>query len=320
MRNRIRIVTIIFSLVVISTIISFLYVLNNKFNRYDVNIENNGGTNRIEETPTTSISANGTIWRDIKENALLSMNIRNDIGIIICNALNGEWDDLPITENFKKVYNDREYYDYEKLFPGYNKNGFKGNHGLGSVTSYDTSEYNNNIIIFPLEIEEYVKYKFRFKFVYTKQGELDDLIYIDKVFVYDKREENLRHMNNEQWNECLLFVLFDNGEGDLWSVCALTDHFIKKHREKGIINTEIGDWISNSHRINYDKSSLDNGICYIVSRYKNKDDSIKDLKYKEYAISFKKDDRDYLDEAEIVSIKDVTEEDYKNAFYSLKKK
>lgn len=315
MRNKIRLLFIVLVVSFLIICILFLLLLNRTFKKYDIVEYNN---NQIDETPTTSISANGTIWRDVKENSALSMKIIDDIGIIICNALSGEWDDLPLTDHFKEIYYEREYYNYEKLFPGYNKYGFKGNHGLGSVTIYDTAEYDKCIIAFPLEIEEYVKYKYRFKFISTEQGELDDLIYIDKVFIYDKREENLRHMNNEQWNDCLLFVLFDNGEADLWSVCALTDNFIKKHKGKGLISIEIDDWVSNSHRINYNKSSLENGICYIISRYRNKDKSIKDYKYKEYIITFTKDDKDYLDDIDVVSINDVTERDYNEAVNSIK--
>ena len=101
MRNKIRLLFIVLVVSFLIICILFLLLLNRTFKKYDIVEYNN---NQIDETPTTSISANGTIWRDVKENAALSMKIIDDIGIIICNALSGEWDDLPLTDHFKEIF------------------------------------------------------------------------------------------------------------------------------------------------------------------------------------------------------------------------
>ena len=221
--------------------------------------------------------------------------------LVVCYELakkNGDWSRIPLTENFKKKYNEKDgilgdiTYDKIEYMPY-----------SGTDSDFTFKEYYTYFVIY--QGKKQVAYFF--DLYYDNNGWIDDVKFYDIIETYDengkKFEEEKVGIDSNTWTYC--FYNLAHG-GDAERQVGVTEKFHKKYLYFFSIFEHYSPYMT--IEFEEEKSSFDKMDLYF------KTDCSLECKNKEYKVKFLLDSNGFLDE---VYVEKIGEEKYKGGSQQL---
>ena len=247
-----------------------------------------------------SDTVNKNIENNITNSDKIVLNMDDDFAQIITNTAkrNSDWTNLPLSESFKKKYNNRigilgKDDDYTNLYGS----NYMSNKEKQIVVLYVDHNYKQE--------EYYIHY------TVNDNNELDDVAIIDKKLLYNENGEEVIYKKSisEENYENVLIKLADPYNINHYEVETNYFNLTNKYMEKwggGFVNNRGYDYYS-KHIIN-ELSSFKDSIVYMQCVYPKFDDNgdIIELKDKDltlfYKIRFFTNEDNWLDDIEVEEI------------------